>query len=194
MGWKDGVVKKLTGGVGVLLKKNGATVLKGWAQIIDGKTVEVHGDGEPHRVTCEHLLLATGSVPVELPSLPFGGAVISSTEALSLPAVPKRLIVVGAGYIGLELGTAYRKLGAEVTVVEAQGTRAARLRRRTDAAGRQVIAEARRQGAARNQGSRIDRRRQRRSARPTRTARASSWRWTRCSSRSAGGRGPKAWA
>jgi dihydrolipoamide dehydrogenase len=118
--WKDGIVARLTGGVGTLLKKNGAQVIKGWARIVDGKTVDVQPhEGEPVRLQCEHLLLATGSVPVELPFMPFGGSVISSTEALSPAALPKRLVVVGAGYIGLELGIAYRKLGAEVAVVEA---------------------------------------------------------------------------
>jgi dihydrolipoamide dehydrogenase len=118
--WKDGIVAKLTGGVGALLKKNGAQAIKGWARIVDGKTVDVQPhDGEPVRLQCEHLLLATGSVPVELPFMRFGGPVISSTEALSPDALPKRLVVVGAGYIGLELGIAYRKLGAEVAVVEA---------------------------------------------------------------------------
>ncbi len=118
--WKDGIVKRLTSGVGALLRKNGVQVLKGWAQIIDGKTVDVRMEGETQRLSCGHLLLATGSLPTSLPSLPFGGAVISSTEALSLSAVPKHLVVVGAGYIGLELGTAFQKLGAEVTVVEEQ--------------------------------------------------------------------------
>ncbi|MFL6710631.1 MAG: dihydrolipoyl dehydrogenase [Massilia sp.] len=119
--WKDGIVKRLTGGVGALLKKNGVQVINGWAKIIDGKTVEImeHGDEEPLRITCEHLLLATGSKAVELPFMPFGGNVVSATEALSPAALPKRMVVVGAGYIGLELGTAYRKLGVEVTVVEA---------------------------------------------------------------------------
>ena len=118
--WKDGIVKRLTGGVGALLKKNGVQVVNGWARIIDGKTVEVQqaGDAEPLRIGCEHLLLAAGSQAVELPFMPFGGAVISSTEALSPATVPDRMVVVGAGYIGLELGIAYRKLGAEVTVVE----------------------------------------------------------------------------
>jgi dihydrolipoamide dehydrogenase len=120
LAWKDGVVRKLTGGVDALLKKNGVQVIKGWAQILDGKTVEVRSDGDAHRLSCEHLLLATGSTAVSLPSLPFGGSVVSSTEALSLRTVPRQLIVVGAGYIGLELGIAFRKLGAEVTVVEAQ--------------------------------------------------------------------------
>ena len=119
--WKDGIVARLINGVAALLKKNGAQVVHGQARIVDGKTVEVMpGAGqEPLRVVCEHLLLAPGSLPVEMPALPFGGRVISSTEALAPPALPQRLVVVGAGYIGLELGTAYRKLGSEVTVVEA---------------------------------------------------------------------------
>ncbi|MEZ5606927.1 MAG: dihydrolipoyl dehydrogenase [Burkholderiaceae bacterium] len=118
--WKDGIVQRLTGGVGALLRKAGVKLLKGWAHIEDGKTVSVKmADGEPVRVHCEHLLLATGSEPVELPTMPFGGAIWSSTDALSPDVLPKRLVVVGAGYIGLELGMAYRKLGVEVTVVEA---------------------------------------------------------------------------
>ena len=120
--WKDGIVGRLTGGVGALLKKAGVQVLAGWGTIRDGKSVDVQlSNGETVRVQCEHLLLASGSEPVELPSMPFGGPVISSTEALSPSALPKRLVVVGAGYIGLELGIAYRKLGAEVAVVEATG-------------------------------------------------------------------------
>jgi dihydrolipoamide dehydrogenase len=115
--WKDGIVKRLTGGVGALLKKNGVKVVQGWARIIDGKTVEVGG----RRIRCEHLLLATGSEAVELPFMPFGGMVVSSTEALAPATLPGHLVVVGAGYIGLELGIAYRKLGARVTVVEAAG-------------------------------------------------------------------------
>ncbi len=120
--WKDGIVKKLTGGVGALLKKNGVKLVNGWATILDGKTVEVRADGDSVasvRIRCEHMLLASGSEAVELPFMPFGGPVISSTEALSPGEIPQRLVVVGAGYIGLELGTAYRKLGSQVTVVEA---------------------------------------------------------------------------
>ncbi|MEW6294260.1 MAG: dihydrolipoyl dehydrogenase [Pseudomonadota bacterium] len=123
--WKDGVVTRLTSGVAALLKKAGARVVKGRARIVDGKTVEVSpaDGGAPWRIGCEHLLLATGSVATALPNLPFGdagGMVISSTEALSPATLPKRLVVVGAGYIGLELGIVYRKLGVEVAVVEAQ--------------------------------------------------------------------------
>lgn len=114
--WKDGIVDRLTTGVAALLKKHKVQVINGWAKIIDGKTVEV-GDT---RIHCEHLVLATGSTSVNLPILPIGGPIISSTEALAPKSVPKRLIVVGGGYIGLELGIAYRKLGAEVSVIEAQ--------------------------------------------------------------------------
>ena len=114
--WKDGIVDRLTTGVAALLKKHGVKVIHGWAKILDGKQVEVDGQ----RIQCEHLLLATGSSSVELPMLPLGGAVISSTEALSPQALPRHLVVVGGGYIGLELGIAYRKLGAQVSVVEAR--------------------------------------------------------------------------
>ncbi|RYF82100.1 MAG: dihydrolipoyl dehydrogenase [Comamonadaceae bacterium] len=116
--WKDGVVGKLTGGVAALLRKAGVQVVRGWARIVDGKTVDVDFDGAPLRLQCEHLLLATGSEPMALPQLPFGGNVLSSTEALALAEVPRHLVVVGAGYIGLELGMAWRKLGAEVTIVD----------------------------------------------------------------------------
>jgi dihydrolipoamide dehydrogenase len=116
--WKDGIVDRLTTGVAALLKKHKVQVIQGWAQVIDGKTVEVSSANT--RIQCEHMLLATGSKSVNLPMLPLGGPIISSTEALAPKALPKRLIVVGGGYIGLELGIAYRKLGADVSVVEAQ--------------------------------------------------------------------------
>ncbi len=116
--WKDGVVGKLNQGVTALLKKATVKVIKGWATFSDAKTCTVKtADGE-QTIQAEHVILATGSEPVELPFLPFGGNVISSTEALSLDKVPGQLVVVGGGYIGLELGIAYRKLGAEVTIVE----------------------------------------------------------------------------
>jgi dihydrolipoamide dehydrogenase len=117
--WKEGVVKRLNTGVGGLLKRSKVKVIEGWANFSDAKTCTVKTKDGEQTVTAEHVILATGSVPVELPFLKFGGKVISSTEALSLPAVPKKLVVVGAGYIGLELGIAFRKLGAEVTIVEA---------------------------------------------------------------------------
>ena len=116
--WKDGIVKKLNAGVAALLKKAKVKVVKGWANFEDAKTCMVRTDDGDIRITAEHVILATGSEPVELPFLPFGGDVISSTEALSLPEVPKKLVVVGGGYIGLELGIAFRKLGAQVAIVE----------------------------------------------------------------------------
>ena len=118
--WKDAIVKRLTGGVGMLLKKNKVRAVRGWASFIDGKTVKVKTGEGALTVRAENVVIATGSTPVELPFLPFGGDVVSSTEALDLGASPARLAVVGAGYIGLELGIAFAKLGSKVTVVEAQ--------------------------------------------------------------------------
>ena len=120
MQWKDGVVGRLTGGVSALLKKANIKIVEGWARFRDGKTVEVETEMGVQVIRAEQVVIATGSTSIELPALPFGGLVISSTEALSLNAVPQRLIVVGAGYIGLELGTAFAKMGAAVTVIEAQ--------------------------------------------------------------------------
>lgn len=117
--WKEGIVRKLNTGVAALLKKAKVRAIEGWANFSDAKTCTVTGKAEPMTVSAEHVILANGSLPVELPNIPFGGDVISSTEALSLDALPKKLVVVGAGYIGLELGIALRKLGSEVTVVEA---------------------------------------------------------------------------
>ena len=117
--WKDGIVKRLTGGVGGLLKKNKVRAIKGWASFVDGKTVDVKTDAGVETVRAKNIIIATGSAPVELPFLPFGGDIISSTEALDLNAPPKALAVVGAGYIGLEMGIAFAKLGSKVTIVEA---------------------------------------------------------------------------
>ncbi|MEZ2142733.1 dihydrolipoyl dehydrogenase [Bradyrhizobium sp. DN5] len=117
--WKDDIVRRLNGGVSGLLKRAGVRYTAGHASFHDGKTVEVHTSNGVQLIHAETIVIATGSAPIELPSLPFGGRVISSTDALALAEVPKRLIVVGGGYIGLELGTAFAKLGADVTVVEA---------------------------------------------------------------------------
>jgi dihydrolipoamide dehydrogenase len=117
--WKDGVVGRLTSGVGALLKRHRVKILQGRAEMVDGKSCRIETDTGPQVVRAEHVVLATGSVPAALTNLPFGGKVISSTEALSLNKVPERLAVVGAGYIGLELGMAYAKLGSKVTVIEA---------------------------------------------------------------------------
>jgi dihydrolipoamide dehydrogenase len=117
--WKDGIVGRLNSGVLGLLRKARVKIVHGRAKFRDGKTVEVETETGMQVIRAETIVIATGSEPVELPFLPFGGPVISSTEALSLKTVPQKLVVVGGGYIGLELGTAFAKLGAEVTVVEA---------------------------------------------------------------------------
>ncbi|MGN6470919.1 MAG: dihydrolipoyl dehydrogenase [Rhizobiaceae bacterium] len=117
--WKDHIVGRLTGGVAGLLKKAKVKSIEGRAAFRDGKTVDVETETGTQTIRAETIVIATGSAPVELSALPFGGKVISSTEALSLKAVPERLAVVGGGYIGLELGTAFAKMGAKVTVVEA---------------------------------------------------------------------------
>ncbi len=117
--WKDGIVKRLTTGVGGLLKKNQVRTIKGWATFIDGKTVDVKTADGVQRIRAENVIIATGSIPVELPFMAFGGNVISSTGALALDAPPKNFAIVGAGYIGLELGIAFAKFGSKVTVVEA---------------------------------------------------------------------------
>ncbi len=117
--WKDSIVTRLTNGVGALLKKAKVRTLLGTANIVDGKTATVSADTGETRIAAEHLVIATGSEPVELPALEFGGDVLSSTDSLALTEVPRSLAVVGAGYIGMELGVAFAKLGAKVTIVEA---------------------------------------------------------------------------
>ena len=121
---KDAVVKKLTGGVGMLMKSNKIDVIRGVGWVKDAGTVEVRPSEDPaaaaeRTLTAKNLLLATGSVPVELPFLPFDEkTVVDSTGALSFSAVPKHLVIVGGGVIGLELGSVWARLGAKVTVVE----------------------------------------------------------------------------
>lgn len=117
--WKDLIVTRLNKGVAGLLKKAGVKTIIGRARFRDGKTVAVEIDGREQIIRADAIVIATGSTTSELPFLPFGGNIISSTEALSLTRIPKNLAVVGAGYIGLELGMAFAKLGASVCVVEA---------------------------------------------------------------------------
>ena len=120
MGWKDGVVERLNRGIAGLLKRAKVTVVKGWGVFSDAKTCTVATADGPVVITAEHVILATGATPVALPALPFGDRVMSSTEALSLRELPASVAVVGGGYIGLELGIAFRKLGSAVTIIEAQ--------------------------------------------------------------------------
>jgi dihydrolipoamide dehydrogenase len=117
--WKAGIVEKLTGGVRTLLKGNKADMLAGEAKFIDAHTLEVATKDGPVRVEAEHIVIATGSRPIQVPGFSFADdRVMDSTKALALSEVPKRLVVIGGGYIGLELGQMLQKVGAKVTVVE----------------------------------------------------------------------------
>lgn len=116
--WKDSVVNKLTGGVSYLLKGNKIKMLSGEAFFTGPDTVSVSNEEEGNRYKFKHCIIATGSRPIELPSMPFGGRVISSTEALALQEIPKSMVVIGGGYIGIELGQVYAKFGTKVTVLE----------------------------------------------------------------------------
>ncbi|GGE29630.1 dihydrolipoyl dehydrogenase [Marinithermofilum abyssi] len=119
MEWKDGVVKKLINGVSTLLKRNKINVINGEAFFHGPNTVQVITENNSRLYHFKDCIIATGSSPTELPSLPFDGhQIISSTEALELKEIPEKLLVIGGGYIGLELGTAYRKLGSKVTILE----------------------------------------------------------------------------
>ena len=116
---KRQVVRELTDGIAGLMKRNRVTVLQGTGDVPEPGTVLVHTAEGTVELAAESTVLATGSVPVELPFLPFDGErVIDSTAALSLDAVPRHLVVIGGGAVGLELGSVWRRLGAEVTVVE----------------------------------------------------------------------------
>lgn len=118
---KAGIVKGMTGGILGLLKAAGVTALQGHGKLLPGRQVEFTAhDGKQQTLSAKHVVLASGSVPMELRSAPFDGKqIIDSWGALELPAVPKRLGVIGAGVIGLELGSVWRRLGAEVVVLEA---------------------------------------------------------------------------
>ena len=117
--WKDGIVKKLTGGVGMLFKSRKIEWVKGRGTIKGPNLVEVkHADGTVTGVQCTELVIASGSAPSPIPGFEFGEQVWSSTEALAPKTLPKRLFVIGGGVIGMELGMFYAQVGTEVTVVE----------------------------------------------------------------------------
>ena len=117
---KQGVVDKMTGGLNGLMKGRKVDVIPGTARLVSKGTVAVtDAQGKESTLEADSIILATGSVPIELPFLPFDGDyVVSSTEALKFPSVPKEMVVVGAGAIGLELGSVWARLGAKVTVIE----------------------------------------------------------------------------
>ncbi|MEZ4317700.1 MAG: dihydrolipoyl dehydrogenase [Myxococcota bacterium] len=117
--WKGSVVDKLTGGVRTLLKANGVQMISGTAKLIDAHTISVTSAEGEKRYTADNIVVATGSTPIQIPGFEYADApVIDSTGALALTELPKRLVVIGGGYIGLEMSGVYSKLGTEVTVVE----------------------------------------------------------------------------
>jgi dihydrolipoamide dehydrogenase len=117
--WKSGVVSKLTGGLGQLSKQRKVEYIQGRAVLEDSNTLLIQKQkGGEERLRAEHIILATGSQPVRLPMFPESKRVLDSTSALDLEDIPKTMLVVGGGYIGLELGTVYAALGSKVSVVE----------------------------------------------------------------------------
>lgn len=120
--FKNGVVKKLTGGVASLLKANKIQYFAGEVMFINDTEARVFNDQEAPRYRFKNCIIATGSRPIELKAFPYGGRIVSSTEALSLPEIPKSLVVIGGGYIGVELGQMYARFGTKVTVIEGSDT------------------------------------------------------------------------
>jgi dihydrolipoamide dehydrogenase len=117
--WKDGVVKKLTGGLGQLSKQRKINYIQGRASFIDPQTLKVDNQKGAELLRFNNAVIATGSRPAEIPSLTLESPhVLDSTTALDLPGIPKTMLVIGGGYIGLELGTVYAALGTQVCVVE----------------------------------------------------------------------------
>ncbi len=153
---KRGIVKQLTDGIGMLMKKNKITVLRGRGVLRGAGKVSVEGADGASDVEAKAVCLAMGSVPVELPFMKFDGVhVVSSTEALSFETVPKRMVVVGAGAVGLELGSVWSRLGAKVTVLEmlpsitpfADGQAAKTLKKSLEAQGIEIRLETKVTGA-----------------------------------------------
>jgi dihydrolipoamide dehydrogenase len=116
--WKSGVVGKLTGGLGQISKQRHVEYIRGRASLVDAKTLSIETAKAERKLSFEHAILATGSFPAMLPGLPKSDRILDSTSALDIANVPKTLLVIGGGYIGLEIGTVYAALGSEVSVVE----------------------------------------------------------------------------
>ncbi|MPQ26088.1 dihydrolipoyl dehydrogenase [Bacillus paralicheniformis] len=116
--WKASVVNKLTGGVEGLLKGNKVDIVKGEAYFVDSNSVRVMDENSAQTYTFKNAIIATGSRPIELPNFKYSDRVLNSTGALALKEIPKKLVVIGGGYIGTELGTAYANFGTEVVILE----------------------------------------------------------------------------
>jgi dihydrolipoamide dehydrogenase len=119
--WKNNVVKKLVGGLSVLAKQRKVEVVTGVGKFVSPHVIEVTGAGKTEKIRFEQCIIAAGSEPIKLPFIPDDPRVIDSTGALELGGVPKRLLVIGGGIIGLEMATVYAALGAKLSVVELTG-------------------------------------------------------------------------
>ncbi|MCQ6265632.1 dihydrolipoyl dehydrogenase [Fictibacillus sp. WQ 8-8] len=116
--WKSGIVNKLTSGVQGLLKGNKAEIIRGEAYFVNENTVRIMDEKNSQTYKFKNCIIATGSRPIEIPGFKWSDRVISSTGALALQEVPKKMVVIGGGYIGMELGTAFANFGTEITVLE----------------------------------------------------------------------------
>ncbi|MDP7244486.1 MAG: dihydrolipoyl dehydrogenase [Flavobacteriales bacterium] len=117
--WKDGIVSKLNKGTEFLCKKNNVTIVKGTAVFENSNRLKISNGKNSSYIDFKKAIIATGSKPVELSNFKFDGKkIISSREALNLKEIPENLVVIGGGYIGLEIGTIYAKLGSKVSIVE----------------------------------------------------------------------------
>ncbi|TKC18505.1 dihydrolipoyl dehydrogenase [Robertmurraya kyonggiensis] len=116
--WKSSVVNKLTSGVEGLLKGNKVEIVRGEGYFVDANTIRVMDDNSAQTYKFKNAIIATGSRPIEIPTFKYTNRVINSTGALSLPEIPKKLVIIGGGVIGVELGTAYANFGTEVTILE----------------------------------------------------------------------------
>ncbi|EWG11779.1 dihydrolipoyl dehydrogenase [Cytobacillus firmus] len=116
--FKSGVVKKLTGGVEGLLKGNKVDIVRGEAYFVDGNTLRVMDENSAQTYTFKNAIIATGSRPIELPTFKFSKRVLDSTGALALQEIPEKIVVIGGGVIGIELGGAYANFGSQVTILE----------------------------------------------------------------------------
>jgi dihydrolipoamide dehydrogenase len=121
MEWKEGILDKLRKGIGGLFEKYGIEVIEGKGVFTDEHTLHVEGKSDVNAIKFKNAVIATGSLPIEIPGFEFDGeTVMSSRHALSLCEVPKKLVIIGGGYIGTEMGTVYGKLGSEVHILEMQ--------------------------------------------------------------------------
>src|SRR5699024_8527572 len=118
--WKGGIVNRLTSGVESLLKGNKVDIVKGEVYFVDQNSVRIMDENNSQTYKFNNCIIATGSTPIEIPSFPFSDRVLDSTGALALKELPESIVVIGGGYIGTELGSAYANLGTKVTIIEGE--------------------------------------------------------------------------